>query len=48
MRHPYFSPQLIVINVYPAKMLCLSLTGGTEPMNQSDLEDIIIDDPFAL
>lgn len=29
-------------------LVCLSLTGGTEPMSQGDLEDLIIDDPFDL
>jgi len=44
----YVSPTATTIQVKMNTIICLSLTGGTEPMNQSDLEDPIFDDPFIL
>lgn len=44
----YSKPELTVILLYAEQVICLSLTGGTEPMSQGDLEDITIDDPFTM
>lgn len=48
MKNSYVAPQVDIIDMCPAQMLCLSLTGGTESMSQSDMEDIIFDDIFLL
>lgn len=48
MKLSYVTPQIDVLCVFPTQMLCLSLNGGTESYDQSDLEDIVIDDPFIL
>ena len=48
MKLSYVKPQFDFQSVFPTQMLCLSLNGGTESYDQSDLEDIVIDDPFIL
>lgn len=48
MKERYIKPQMETALIQLESVLCLSLTGGTEPMSQGDLEDLIIDDPFTL
>ena len=48
MSSDYTSPRIDVIDMGMISIICLSLTGTTEGLDNSDLEDIIIDDPFTL
>lgn len=48
MKSKYISPTINSIGIGAINLICLSLTGGTEPLNQSDLEDLIIDEPLDL
>lgn len=48
MKEKYEVPFLTILLLETVQMVCLSLTGGTESMSQSDMEDLIFDDPFVL
>ena len=48
MKIVYQTPIITTIQIDMNALVCLSLNGGTEPMSQGDLEDIVIDDPFIL
>lgn len=43
----YITPESCSYDIRPAGVLCLSLTGGTEGMDSSDLPEVLIDDPLV-
>ena len=47
MKQYYKTPELRSFVIRTESVLCLSLTGGTEGMDSSDLPEVLIDDPLV-